>query len=285
MGRFSSPQRAYKHLITLLATFERDNVFHFILPWADADLFGFWKRQEDPPEGEKMGAWIMEQCRGLAGGLNRIHRYATMSRKLLFEDNDVLKGAGSDGKRKSIQSEIVGSGDRLLYLFGRHGDLKPENILWFPDAASTGGYGVLKITDFGATRFNTVNLWDTHKTGRIPNSATYRSPEIDLNGHVTTACDVWALGCVYLQFIAWYLGGNKLVDSFGKQRLAKDPRMANMLSDTFFILYDQKGQTKAEVKPSVITVSLSPPHSPSQFAFKLSKGIMIATRGSRDAIN
>lgn len=142
----------------------------------------------------------------------------------------------------------------LRNLFGRHGDLKPENILWFPSTKSTGGHGVLKITDFGAARFNTVNLWDTHKTGRIPNSATYRSPEIDLHGKLTTACDIWALGCIYLQFITWYFGGNKWVEDFGHRRLAEDPKMANMLTDTFFSLLQAERRRRAEVKPAVLDV-------------------------------
>ncbi|CAN9243956.1 unnamed protein product [Alternaria alternata] len=137
-------------------------------------------------------------------------------------------------------------------LFGRHGDLKPQNILWYPDSQTTGGHGVLKITDFGVTRFNTENMWDTQKTGKLPNSPTYRSPESDLDGKLTTACDVWALGCVYLEFVAWYFGGYRLVQRFGEQRLAPDPRMANMRTDTFFTIVEREGEKTADVKPAVL---------------------------------
>lgn len=90
----------------------------------------------------------------------------------------------------------------------------------------------------------------------MPNSATYRSPEMGLGCMLTSACDVWALGCVYLQFVTWYLGGYKLVERFGRKRLANDPSMANMPTDTFFATYSEPGMKKAKVKPAVIEVSL-----------------------------
>lgn len=254
LGRFSNPHHSHKHLITLLATFEYKKVFHFIFPWADADLFTFWKAQRDPPNSEKMEIWIIEQCHGLSEALNTIHRYETMSGTTLIDH--ISKQVDGNGEQHTFRIKIPGTENPPRNLFGRHGDLKPDNILWFPYPESSGGHGILKITDFGATRFNTVNLWDTRKTGRIPNSTTYRSPEIDLHGRLTTACDVWALGCVYLQFITWFCGGNSRLKDFGERRLAHDPKLVNMPSDTFFSLVQEGGATKAEVKPAVVDVSL-----------------------------
>ncbi|CAN9267879.1 unnamed protein product [Alternaria alternata] len=229
LRRLSTSKHAHAHLITLLATYKQGAAYHLIFPWADADLFDYWKRcQEAPPEHEQTGGWVIEQCRGLADGLNSVHRHqATYT--------------GSANADRSTRN-----------LFGRHGDLKPQNILWYPDSQTTGGHGVLKITDFGVTRFNTENMWDTQKTGNLPNSPTYRSPESDLDGKLTTACDVWALGCVYLEFVAWYFGGYRLVQRFGEQRLAPDPRMANMRTDTFFTIVDREGGKTADVKPAVL---------------------------------
>ena len=104
-------------------------------------------------------------------------------------------------------------------------------------------------------------MWDTQKTGKLPNSPTYRSPESDLDGKLTTACDVWALGCVYLEFVAWYFGGYRLVQRFGEQRLAPDTRMANMRTDTFFTIVEREGEKTADVKPAVLKVSLRSPYS------------------------
>lgn len=225
-----------------------------MFPWAELDLSDFWKQRT--PEVEDMGMWVVEQCRGLAAGLNSLHRYATLSGTLLNHASDipVQKAAGRHKQFGSVQN--ANPSRMMMNLFGCHGDLKPENILWYPDDMTTGGHGVLKITDFGVTRFNTEDSWDTRRTGRIPNSAAYRSPEVDLDYVLTSACDVWALGCVYLQFITWYLGGCKLVERFGQRRLASDPFMADIPSDTFFSIYFEAGVKRAKVKSAVIEVSL-----------------------------
>ncbi|USP72903.1 uncharacterized protein yc1106_00177 [Curvularia clavata] len=250
LGRFSNPLHSHKHLITLLATFEHKEMFHFIFPWAEADLLTFWKKRRDPPNSEKMETWIIEQCYGLAEALNTINRYETMSGTTLIDH--VSKQVEGNGEQRTIQIEISSTDHPLRNLFGRHGDLKPENILWFPCPESPGGHGILKITDFGAARFNTVNIWDTRKTGRIPNSAVYSSPEIDLDGRLTTACDVWALGCVYLQFISWFCGGNSRLEDFGRRRLADDYKLANVPNGTFFSLVQEGELMKAIVKPAVV---------------------------------
>ncbi|KAH8640825.1 hypothetical protein IG631_03766 [Alternaria alternata] len=254
LRRLSTSKHAHAHLITLLATYKQGAAYHLIFPWADADLFDYWKRrQEAPPEHDQTGAWVIEQCRGLADGLNSVHRYATFSGTSIL-DAFKLPSRNETDRHQATYTGSANTDRSTRNLFGRHGDLKPQNILWYPDPQTTGGHGVLKITDFGVTRFNTENMWDTQKTGKLPNSPTYRSPESDLDGKLTTACDVWALGCVYLEFVAWYFGGYKLVQRFGEQRLAPDPRMANMRTDTFFTIVEREGEKTADVKPAVLKV-------------------------------
>ncbi|CAN9095128.1 unnamed protein product [Alternaria alternata] len=252
LRRLSTSKHAHAHLITLLATYKQGAAYHLIFPWADADLFDYWKRrQEAPPEHDQTGAWVIEQCRGLADGLNSVHRYATFSGTSILDAFKLSSRTETD-RHHATYTGSANADRSTRNLFGRHGDLKPQNILWYPDSQTTGGHGVLKITDFGVTRFNTENMWDTQKTGKLPNSPTYRSPESDLDGKLTTACDVWALGCVYLEFVAWYFGGYRLVQRFGEQRLAPDPRMANMRTDTFFTIVEREGEKTADVKPAVL---------------------------------
>ncbi|CAN9083314.1 unnamed protein product [Alternaria alternata] len=254
LRRLSTSKHAHAHLITLLATYKQGAAYHLIFPWADADLFDYWKRrQEAPPEHDQTGAWVIEQCRGLADGLNSVHRYATFSGTSILDAFKLSSRTETD-RHHATYTGSANADRSTRNLFGRHGDLKPQNILWYPDSQTTGGHGVLKITDFGVTRFNTENMWDTQKTGKLPNSPTYRSPESDLDGKLTTACDVWALGCVYLEFVAWYFGGYRLVQRFGEQRLAPDPRMANMRTDTFFTIVEREGEKTADVKPAVLKV-------------------------------
>jgi serine/threonine protein kinase len=197
----------------------------------------------------------VDQCRGLAEGLNTIHRYATFSGTSVLQIHGLSVRQDKCESQEATQTEDLDRTQKIRSLFGRHGDLKPENIVWFPDLRSVGGHGTLKITDFGIARFSTENMWDTWKTGGVPNSPSYRSPECELDGKLTTACDVWALGCVYLQFITWYFGGYKLVKHFGERRLEQDDRY-KMPTDTFFVIKKQSGVRWATIKTSVVEVSV-----------------------------
>jgi serine/threonine protein kinase len=261
-----SSKHKHVHLITLLATYRHDTTYHLIFAWADADLYDYWRQRDEAPlEEDQIGTWVIEQCRGLADALNSVHRYATSSGTSIFKAFKLSSRMGTEESNKSTHAEAVAFDQSTRNLFGRHGDLKPGNILWYPDSSTTGGHGILKITDFGVTQFNTENMWDTRKTDKLPNSPTYRSPESDLDGRLTTACDVWALGCVYLEFVTWYFGGYKLVHWFCQRRLAPDVRIANINSDTFFMIREEAGAKTASVKPEVLKVSVEFPH-PQHFA-------------------
>ena len=108
------------------------------------------------------------------------------------------------------------SGFRTLN--GRHGDIKPENILQFPG----NGLGVLKLADFSETRFFT----DSHSrvTNEIGTTRDYCAPEYESNMAMSTSWGVWALGCIYLEFLIWFYSGQEEVDDFTKERLSPDPR-------------------------------------------------------------
>ena len=54
----------------------------------------------------------------------------------------------------------------------------------------------------------------------LEDSRPYRSPEAMLPGcELSVQCDVWALGCVFLEFICWYSGGTTSLKSFEDQRV------------------------------------------------------------------
>jgi serine/threonine protein kinase len=135
-------------------------------------------------------------------------------------------------------------------LHGRHGDLKPENILWFPQDESISKNGVLKITDFGISRFSK----EDSKEGHVSHSPTYRSPEYAVSKVYGPACDVWALGCIFLEFATWFCGGYYAVEKFSKSRLAPDEETAPIDSDAFFLMIHEEDKKTAEVKPCVISV-------------------------------
>ncbi|KAB5578604.1 hypothetical protein GE09DRAFT_1090381 [Coniochaeta sp. 2T2.1] len=77
-----------------------------------------------------------------------------------------------------------------------HGDILPECVFWYQQATGSGSgnapsLGRLKILSFGDTRL-VENSHDSRRAARG---------------------DIWALGCVYLEFMAWYILGLDGVDT------------------------------------------------------------------------
>lgn len=245
LKNIDSDKRTHPHLITLLATYEQIDRFNLIFPYAPRDLESYWKHENpEPRKSNEMILWLIDQCQGLAAGLATIHRYGTLS------ENAFLNHDPKPAEATANDTEVSDSTTTRWY-HGRHGDIKPKNILWFPE----GSYGILKITDFGIAHFTVENKVLARKNGRVPNSLTYRSPECDdPEGLLSGMCDVWALGCVYLVFITWYIGGHTHIENFAHKRLAIDHYWQSWRTDTFFTI---EGGV-ARVKSSVINVSHYP---------------------------
>lgn len=268
LRRLSKPEfldrHGSKHLITLFATYEQNGVYNLVFPWAEQDLLGYWKQNNDPPKQLDMARWLAEQCLGLVEGLQRIHHWDTSSGTSLLSNPEPPKARRRRGSQISPKEPDADPHRNPTRLHGRHGDLKPENILWFPDTDSIGGHGVLKITDFGIARFSKKDS----RQGVVPNSPTYRSPEYAVYKQYGPACDVWALGCVFLEFATWYCGGYDAVERFVDARLAPDEETDPIESDAFFFITEEDGKKVASVKPCVSTVS-----SQSLITLKLSHDI------------
>jgi serine/threonine protein kinase len=237
------------HLISLLATFEYSGGFYLIFPLAEADLQRFWKRSKictDP----NTGRWMIEQSLGIASALYKIHRYETFPRtSSLYKSAHTKK---STMARQELARILEGDGKNPeRRLFGRHGDIKPNNILLFSDQNSTNGLGTLKITDFGITQFSTEDMRSLKEGEKVSCTRTYQSPECVLDKSISTACDIWALGCLYLEFVLWYLRGYQAVVAFSRVR------DRHYETDTFFNRIGQDeitGVPIAEVKPCVAQV-------------------------------
>jgi len=254
LNSLSCDHHTHPHLITLLATYESRGRFYLIFPCAEADLLGYWGRiKPSPPNNSDMAQWVAKQCCGLAEGLSKIHRWETLSgTRLLHPDSEPPWKFNSPVVQSSKRDSAVPA-PRQLY--GRHGDIKPQNILWFDD----GGYGTLKITDFGIAHFSSKDSVDAKSRRWVANSPQYRAPETDFPDlQLSPSWDIWTLGSVYLEFITWYFGGWKAVDQFAKDRLAKDPYYDDLIHTiTFFTTYtdEESGERRAKVKEPVVNVS------------------------------
>ncbi|KAI1415564.1 kinase-like domain-containing protein [Hypoxylon sp. FL1857] len=196
LKRFSNS--GHPHLIKLYATYYQatqldSGYYNLIFPWADGNLRHFWKRHATPTRSYELLLWIADQCRGIAEGLRMIHN--NEFEKTTLRPSEVKKG--------------------------RHGDIKPENILWYKDSTNTEqpGTGILKISDFGLTRWHRDVSSNKSDRGGVFISKTYRAPEYDMKKPPSQSWDIWALGCLFLEFLTWYLcGWNKGADEFSKDR-------------------------------------------------------------------
>jgi serine/threonine protein kinase len=91
----------------------------------------------------------------------------------------------------------------------------------------------LKLADFGQAELN--SLLSRTKPRSVANTLTYRPPECDLQDKtIRQSYDIWCLGCVLLEFVAWMLGGKDLMEKFSFKRLAPDVFQFNKKTDTFF---------------------------------------------------
>ena len=224
-------QHQHDHLIKILATFRINGSYYLIFPWAKMDLDGYWKNKPKPPRDRATAKWLLEQCHGLACGLYGIHNWKTNTWSNLFDESSVK---GSDAEHKP------------LTLLGRHGDIKPKNILWF----DTGGAGTLKLADFGTTRFDiegappsVLNITNLD----VPTTPNYRAPEYDSDKPISLSWDIWALGCMYLEFITWFSSGWKGIDEFANDRLSNDSDYCDFNTTRFYVTEDGNKKIKRAV--------------------------------------
>ncbi|KXH69316.1 protein kinase [Colletotrichum salicis] len=190
LRKFES-ENAHEHLISLLTTWSQKGFFYFLFPWAECDLVRYWEIHKKPEMNIDLVRWVARQTAGMAAGLARIHEYP--------------------GKVDGNMENAV--------KYGRHGDIKPENILWF--RSSEEDLGRLVISDFGLGVFNSKrsrsNIPNDSGIGRTP---TYRPPECDIEGAmISRSWDIWTLGCVYVEFVTWLLGGWELSEHFAEWRM------------------------------------------------------------------
>lgn len=131
-------------------------------------------------------------------------------------------------------------------LYGRHGDMKASNILWFSKD------DILTIADFGLGRLHSEISRSNQNPQATGNTATYRAPEFDIQAHsISRACDIFSLGCVFLEFVTWFLEGWESVHTeFPNYRLERD--IYDFEADTFFAIENSRTpQEQAILKPKV----------------------------------
>ena len=234
LKKFSGANKRHDHLIRLLLAYRHGDDYFLLFNWADGNLKQFWEFYPDPPIIPKNSRWIIEQCLGIADGLRKIHR--------------VTSDSWPTGN-----SAVAGSETRLgvddAKDWGRHGDIKPENILWFKNLHR------LVISDFGLSRYHTAHSKSHDPHEKLQGfSPTYRSPECDLRQNISQRYDIWPMGCMFLEFLSWYILGHEATHKlFTEERIADDANLISIIREDKFFNIATKGnaQNRAELKGSV----------------------------------
>ncbi|KAI1489992.1 kinase-like domain-containing protein [Biscogniauxia mediterranea] len=190
------------HIVTLLASYTHRGQNCFIFPWADCNLSTFWE-QNSPMRDIKSVRWLASQLLGISRAVLTIH-----------EPNHL---------------EVVDSSP----LYGRHGDLKPDNILCYSTTDSD--YKRFVIADFGLSSIHREASRTYVPDPQKPRTPGYRPPESDgyiKDGEISRNYDIWTLGCLFMEMLIWYLGGNDWVEKF------RDDRTSPYIVGNINIFYD-----------------------------------------------
>ncbi|KAF4500984.1 serine threonine kinase [Fusarium agapanthi] len=162
----------------------------------------------------------------------------------------------SDDKRavEWFGGQMRGLADALSTVHGQngvHGDIKPENILCF---GSDNRQTVLALTDFGSSYF--LSPEEKRFPKGLKHTPVYRAPEIDTNKSITQAYDIWSLGCVFAEAIAWFYDGKAGIAKLIRARRDEEDSSPNR--DAFFWLkHDNRLGLTAKLKPEVQRLLIS----------------------------
>jgi serine/threonine protein kinase len=265
----------------LLATYEQNDEYFLLFYWADTDLWSYWFKLNPQPQSDKRTIlWLARECAGIASGLARIHgphnpEMAKLAHYSSFKnDMDMEMGMNTNTNKTKPQHSSITTRTPIHLL---HGDIKAPNALLFP---STGASlppeqrdpedWTIRISDFGLAGLSSIRT----NASVISNTPTYAPPEWETGNTIYgNSGDIWALGCLYLEFITWFFGGEMLLREFARARAAdkgysKSARNNNNKGEggDRFYMTKTSGSTAtgnrmitAEVKQSVTKVTISRP--------------------------
>ncbi|KAF4983471.1 hypothetical protein FZEAL_1200 [Fusarium zealandicum] len=99
----------------------------------------------------------------------------------------------------------------------QHGDLKPENILSFKGKDDK-LLGTLKLGDWGLAKRQTAGT-QPEATTSIIGQGTLRYEPPEATG--SQLSDMWAMGCIILEFMVWLLYGKEGLMKFSRETIGK----------------------------------------------------------------
>ncbi|KAH4265069.1 hypothetical protein HBH64_008060 [Parastagonospora nodorum] len=169
------------HLVTLLMTWTLNDQYYLLFPLARYDLEEYWSHYKSPQVSPSMACWMLKQIVGITAAVEYIH------------DPPGSQPADTLGVRDDRE-------------YGRHGDIKPDNLLWCDSPKDR--RGIVVVADLGLATLNSV-VSRTQSNTKTRCAPRYKAPEFNMKGFkIRRSCDVWALGCVLIEWVCWALEGN-----------------------------------------------------------------------------
>lgn len=210
---------SHPNLIQRIAAISRGRQRYLMFLWAEGgNLRDFWTRYPKPEVKADLVRAIIEQLRGMAHALQKLHEY------------------------------------RGQYHY-RHGDIKPENILNFPDPKKS-RIGTFKISDLGSAKHHNVVTQLRERTrGKTFATIVYQPPESVTNKLSASSrlYDIWSMGCVTLEFVVWLLYGYEELKQF---KLSIKGELEE--SSPFFIVKDSAAEIHPAVQSTLDRLSRDP---------------------------
>ncbi|KAF7508514.1 hypothetical protein GJ744_009227 [Endocarpon pusillum] len=227
----------HQNLNHQLACWTQNGRYYILMPRAESSLKAFFEKTPSPELSNTTVSWFMSQLRGLADALKHLHLLGSDIPDPIFFTNE------DPGPMKLEQTYT-----------GCHFDLKPTNILVFQDKENDGP--TLKISDFGSARIGmTLSSSGLQSESYFTNHNGYDTtacgaPDLYRNGQASRPYDIWSLGCIFLEFVTWMLGGPAFdPNEFAIQRLQETSNTRGRPNASFWYI-DTLGDV--HLKPAVI---------------------------------
>jgi serine/threonine protein kinase len=230
------------YIVREIGAFTQHGKYFILTEWADGgDLINM--RTSNPnPHLELTAtrvAQFLEQFRGLASALNRMHLYKAE------EDPDLVVSKQAENQevetKNLVETKSLHEADQSsdvnfkvpeievdMYESPRtagswsHGNLRPNNILCFRGEDSSRWIGTLKLTSLGKPEKH------MHEAALRPERRDsdenftilkYDPPEVwtSLSMGRSRPMDIWSFGCILLESIIWLLFGFEELCNFGNR--------------------------------------------------------------------
>ncbi|KAL5598152.1 hypothetical protein FOBRF1_011945 [Fusarium oxysporum] len=231
--------------------------------WAEYESLKRLKSLNHPHLIETLSVFRSEM--GTTQHFNFVFPLALSNLKRLFRDSYVpvpLRNRNLD----SLWGQIPGLSSAVAYLHDSahmaHRDIKPSNILIYEEPSGTGLS--LKLTDFGlSVDLSRARTWEQGSRAR-QSAWLYDSPEVRNASPITgvaepsakikipsssdlMANDIWKLGCVFTEMIAFLVGGGSAGVAEFRDHITTTE--GNVSSDVF---NDTRFDDGEQVKPQVL---------------------------------